>query len=155
MQGAPICKRVLNIASHVVHGHVGNCATTFPMQLHGFTVNCVNSVQFSNHTGYKNGFKGQVCSGDDVVALIDGLDQNGLLEGYSHMLTGYIGSATFLDAIDGIVDRVKAKNPNLKYVCDPVLGDVENGVGKLYVPEELINLFRTKIIPKSFMITPN
>lgn len=115
----------------------------------------MNSVQFSNHTGYKNGFKGQVCSGDDVVALIDGLDQNGLLEGYSHMLTGYIGSATFLDAIDGIVDRVKAKNPNLKYVCDPVLGDVENGVGKLYVPEELINLFRTKIIPKSFMITPN
>jgi pyridoxine kinase len=94
------------------------------MQLHGFTVNCVNSVQFSNHTGYKNGFKGQVCSGNDVVALIDGLDQNGLLEGYSHMLTGYIGSATFLDAIDGIVDRVKAKNPNLKYVCDPVLGDV-------------------------------
>jgi|TARA_B110000285_G_C14869985_1_gene488685 pyridoxine kinase len=65
-----------------------------------------------------------VCSGDEVVALIDGLDQNGLLEGYSHMLTGYIGSATFLDAIDGIIDRVKAKNPNLKYVCDPVLGDV-------------------------------
>jgi len=23
--------RVLNIASHVVHGHVGNCATTFPL----------------------------------------------------------------------------------------------------------------------------
>ena len=71
------------------------------------------------------------------------------------MLTGYIGSATFLDAIDGIVDRVKAKNPNLKYVCDPVLGDFQNGVGKLYVPPELIDLFRTKIIPKSFMITPN
>ena len=71
------------------------------------------------------------------------------------MLTGYIGSATFLDAIDGIVDRVKAKNPNLKYVCDPVLGDFQNGVGKLYVPQELIDLFRTKIIPKSFMITPN
>jgi pyridoxine kinase len=50
-------KRVLNIASHVVHGHVGNCSTTFPLQLHGFTVNSINSVQFSNHTGYKS-FKG-------------------------------------------------------------------------------------------------
>jgi pyridoxine kinase len=71
------------------------------------------------------------------------------------MLTGYIGSATFLDAIEGVVDRVKDKSPNLKYVCDPVLGDVENGVGNYYVPEELVGLFRTKIIPKSFMITPN
>jgi pyridoxine kinase len=50
--------RVLNIASHVVHGHVGNCATTFPLQLNGFTVNSINSVQFSNHTGYKNFPKG-------------------------------------------------------------------------------------------------
>jgi len=59
-----------------------------------------------------------------VVSLIDGLEENGLLKGYSHMLTGYIGSATFLDAIDGIIDRVKAQSPSMKYVCDPVLGDV-------------------------------
>lgn len=92
MQSTANIKRVLNIASHVVHGHVGNCATTFPMQLHGFQVNAVNSVQFSNHTGYKQGIKGKVLSGDDVTELIDGLDMNGLLDNYSHMLTGYIGS---------------------------------------------------------------
>ena len=143
--------RVLNIASHVVHGHVGNCATTFPMQLHGFTVNCINSVQFSNHTGYSNGVKGQVLSGDDVTGLIDGLDKNNLLSGYSHMLTGYIGSATFLEAISLIIDRVKDQNPGLKYICDPVLGDN----GKFYVPEELVELFRAKILPKAHMITPN
>lgn len=62
------------------------------MQLHGFQVNSINSVQFSNHTGYKNGIKGQVLSGDDLKDLIDGLDMNDLLENYSHMLTGYIGS---------------------------------------------------------------
>lgn len=55
--------RILNIASHVVHGHVGNCATTFPLQLHGFEVNCINSVQFSNHTNYENKWKGTVMSG--------------------------------------------------------------------------------------------
>ena len=43
----------------------------------------------------------------------------------------------------------------MKYVCDPVLGDVQNGVAKYYVPEELVDLFRTKIIPKSYLITPN
>ena len=49
------------------------------------------------------------------------------------MLTGYIGSASFLNAISDVVDKVKEKSPDLKYVCDPVLGDD----GKFYVPEEL------------------
>jgi pyridoxine kinase len=86
-----------------------------------------------------------------VIELIDGLEANGLLVGYSHMLTGYIGSATFLEAISSIFDRVKAQNSQLKYVCDPVLGYQS----KFYVPEELVDLFRTKIIPKSYMVTPN
>ena len=114
-------------------------------------MNAVNSVQFSNHTGYKQGIKGKVLSGDDLVELIDGLDMNGLLESYSHMLTGYIGSQTFLKAIANAVERIQEKNPNLKYICDPVLGDN----GKFYVPEDLVEPFKTMIIPKAYMITPN
>lgn len=108
-------------------------------------------MQFSNHTGYRNGIKGKVLSGEDLTELVDGLDNNGLLEGYSHMLTGYIGSETFLKSIANVVDRLIAKNPNLKYVCDPVLGDN----GHFYVPENLVDHFKTLIIPKAFMITPN
>ena len=52
--------RVLSIQSHTVHGYVGNKSAVFPMQLHGFEVDPVNSVQFSNHTGYAGGFRGQV-----------------------------------------------------------------------------------------------
>ena len=143
--------RILNIASHVVHGHVGNCATTFPLQLHGFEVNCINSVQFSNHTNYPNKWKGTVLSGQDVTDLIDGLDANGLLANYTHMLTGYIGSASFLEDIVSIIERVKAANPELRYVCDPVMGDND----KFYVPPELAPLFRDKVIPLAYMITPN
>lgn len=44
-----------------------------------------------------------------------------------------------------------AKSPEVKYVCDPVMGDD----GKFYVPQELVELFKTKIIPKAYMITPN
>jgi len=46
-------RRVLSIQSHVVHGYVGNKSAVFPLQLHGFDVDFINSVQFSNHTGYK------------------------------------------------------------------------------------------------------
>ena len=67
------------------------------------------------------------------------------------MLTGYIGSATFLDAVAQVLERLQAVNPNLKYVCDPVLGDN----GHLYVPGELTQLYRDKIIPRAWMITPN
>lgn len=90
-------------------------------------------------------------TGENLSSLVDGLESNDLLENYSHILTGYIGSATFLNAVSDVVSRIKQKNPDLKYVCDPVMGDT----GKLYVPLELIDLYRTLIVPKAFMITPN
>ncbi len=43
--------RVLSVQSHVVSGYVGNKSATFPLQLLGFEVDAINSVQFSNHTG--------------------------------------------------------------------------------------------------------
>jgi pyridoxal/pyridoxine/pyridoxamine kinase len=43
----------------VVHGYVGNKSATFPLQLRGFEVDPVNSVQLCNHTAYAT-FKGQV-----------------------------------------------------------------------------------------------
>ena len=46
------------------------------------------------------------------------------------MLTGYIGSESFLNAIAEVVDKIKEKSPDMKYVCDPVMGDD----GKFYVP---------------------
>ena len=44
-------RRVLSIQSHVVHGYVGNRCAVFPLQLLGYEVDFINSVQFSNHTG--------------------------------------------------------------------------------------------------------
>ena len=46
-------ERILSIQSHVVSGYVGNKSATFPLQLLGFETDCINSVQFSNHTGYE------------------------------------------------------------------------------------------------------
>ncbi len=43
---------ILSIQSSVAHGHVGNSAAVFPLQRMGFGVWPVNTVHFSNHTGY-------------------------------------------------------------------------------------------------------
>lgn len=143
-------RRVLSIQSHVVHGYVGNKSATFPLQVLGFEVDAINSVQFSNHTGYKT-IKGQVLQEKELGDLFEGLEANNLLQCYSHLLTGYIGNESFLRRISYIVKKLRQINPNLVYVCDPVMGDN----GKMYVPEELLPIYREEIIPLADIITPN
>ena len=72
--------RVLSIQSHTVHGYVGNKSAVFPLQLLGFDVSPINSVQFSNHTGYKGGVRGDVVDGEGLGRLVEGLEANGLME---------------------------------------------------------------------------
>ena len=144
--------RVLSIQSHVVHGYVGNKSAVFPLQLLGVEVDPVNSVQFCNHTGYAAGVRGDVLQGDQLRALVDGLGANGLLAGYTHLLTGYIGSPSFLRAVvDALVAMRAANAPEaVAYFCDPVLGDG----GKLYVPEALVEIYRDDVVPLATVRTP-
>jgi pyridoxine kinase len=141
--------RVLSIQSHVISGCVGNKAAIFPLQLLGFDVDFINSVQFSNHNGYPY-VKGTAVSGNELKEMVNGLHLNGLLN-YDYLLTGYIGSETFLDSILEVLDSIKSVNPLFRYICDPVLGDN----GKYYVPKPLVNLFAEKVISRAYMITPN
>ncbi|RAL46621.1 unnamed protein product [Cuscuta campestris] len=141
--------RVLSIQSHTVQGYVGNKSAVFPLQLLGYDVDPINSVQFSNHTGYPT-FKGQVLNGDQLWDIIEGLEANNLLY-YTHLLTGYIGSVSFLEKVLQVVDKLRAINPELVYVCDPVMGDD----GKLYIPLELVSVYRKKVVPVASMLTPN
>ncbi|KAF6775768.1 hypothetical protein AHF37_04915 [Paragonimus kellicotti] len=159
--------RVLSIQSHVVHGYVGNRSATFPLQVLGIEVDYINSVQFSNHTGTLScpirilvwftlsylGYpcvKGQVLNATDLKELYAGLKANGLHR-YTHVLTGYVGSAGFLEAVGEIIRDLKQDFPTVKYYCDPVLGDS----GELYVPAELIPIYKEKILPLADVILPN
>jgi len=146
--------RVLSIQSHVVHGYVGNKAAVFPLQLLGFDVDIVNSVHFSNHTGYPNGFEGDVLDGDQLKTILEGLKRNGLLENVGHVLTGYIGKETFLRGVIDVLQTLRnlsTEGKRVRYVCDPVLGDS----GKFYVPQSLVAIYRDEVIPLADVVTPN
>jgi len=145
------CERVLSIQSHVVSGYVGNKSATFPLQLLGFEVDAINSVQFSNHTGYPAGVRGQVLDDAQLQELIDGLDANNINK-YSHIINGYIGSKSFLTKLGEVVSHLKAVNPDLIYVCDPVMGDTGPG---LYVPQELLPVYQDTILPLADVCLPN
>jgi pyridoxine kinase len=104
--------RVLSIQSHVVHGYVGNRAATFPLQLLGYDVDVVNTVQFSNHTGYKT-TAGTKTSADELNRIFKGLSDNGLNH-YDRVLTGYVPGA---DALAAVESQIRQLRPSL-YLLD-------------------------------------
>ena len=61
--------KILSIQSAVAFGHVGNSAAVFPLQRLGIEVLPVNTVNFSNHTGY-GAWRGSLIAPDDVHDVI-------------------------------------------------------------------------------------
>ncbi|KAF9429569.1 putative pyridoxal kinase [Podila epigama] len=129
----------------MVSGYCGNKAATFPLQLLGFDVDVMNTVSFSNHTGYPS-WTGERATGDQLKELFKGLETNGLAE-YSHLLTGYIGSAQNLTCVAEIIAKLQGRP---FYVMDPVMGDH----GQLYVQPDVIPVYKD-MMKFTKAITPN
>lgn len=71
-------------------------SAVFPLQLLGNEVDIINTVQFSNHTGYSNGFKGTRLQAEECMNIFNGLEANDLLNKTTHILQGYCPSADLL-----------------------------------------------------------
>lgn len=140
--------RVLSVQSHVVSGYVGNKSATFPLQLLGWDVDVLNTVQFSNHLGYGH-HGGSKMTVDHLISCVDGLDANGLLH-YDALLTGFTPGPEGIDALMYCLNRIKAKNPNLIYLVDPVMGDE----GKLYVSPQVPTKYK-ELLKQATIATPN
>jgi len=142
---------ILSIQSWVSYGHVGNAAAVFPLQRLGAEVWAVNTVQFSNHTGY-GAWTGQVFTGEQVSALIDGIAARGALGRCDAVLSGYMGDAGIGEAIVAAQARVRAVNPAVVYCCDPVIGDEGRGV---FVRPGIAEFMRDRAVPAADLTTPN
>lgn len=142
---------ILSIQSWVAYGHVGNASAMFPMQRLGHEVWAVNTVQFSNHTGY-GAWKGQVFSGEAIKDVVDGVADRGVLGTCDGVLSGYMGDASIGEAVLDAVSRVKAANPKALYCCDPVIGDVGRGV---FVRPGIPEFMKARAVVAADIITPN
>lgn len=142
---------ILSIQSWVSYGHVGNASAVFPLQRLGAEVWSINTVQFSNHTGYGH-WTGQVYTGDAVRDLVDGIAARDVLRHCDAVLSGYMGDAAIGEAILHAVARVRQENPAAVYCCDPVIGDVAEGV---YVRPGIEAFLRDRTLPQADIATPN
>ncbi|MDQ6657254.1 MAG: pyridoxal kinase PdxY [Actinomycetota bacterium] len=143
--------RILSIQSSVAYGHVGNSAATFPLQRLGHVVWPVNTVHFSNHTGYGQ-WRGPVVDPADVREVIAGIADRGVLGTVDAVLTGYQGSPGVAEVVLDTVARVRELNPHVVFCCDPVLGDVGRG---FFVQEGIPALMRERMVPAADIVTPN
>lgn len=141
---------ILSIQSAVVAGHVGNCASSFFLQRLGFSVWPVNTVTFSNHPAHGS-HTGRVTPPEEVIALIDGLDQRGLLAHCAAVVSGYLGDAETGPVVLDAVRRVRAQNADALYLCDPVIGDK----GQIYVADGIADFFVTEGVAAADIVTPN
>ena len=142
---------ILSIQSHVAFGHVGNSAAVFPLQRLGHEVWPVNTVQFSNHTGY-GAWRGRAFDAALIDECVEGISDRGVLATCDGVLSGYVGAPDTGAAILRAVKRVKAANPAALYCCDPVIGDVGRGV---FVRPGVPEFFAQSALAAADVATPN
>ena len=142
---------ILSIQSHVAYGHVGNAAAVFPLQRLGHEVWPINTVQFSNHTGY-GAWRGQVFDAKLIDDCVAGIAERDALPTCDGVLSGYVGGADTGAAILRAVAQVKKANPAALYCCDPVIGDVGRGV---FVRPGVPEFFVNSALAAADIVTPN
>ena len=142
---------ILSIQSHVSYGYVGNRVATHALQNLGFEVWCVNTVNFSNHTGYGT-WQGEIFAPDAVQHVVDGIKKVADLSRCQAVLSGYVGDPKVGQVILKAVEDFAAQAPDLIYLCDPVMGDVGRG---FFVKEGILHFFKNLGLQKATIMTPN
>ncbi len=142
---------ILSVQSAVAYGHVGNSAAVFPLQRLGHEVWPVDTVQFSNHTGY-GAWRGRAWDADTLADIIRGIGERGAFARCDAVLSGYLGEVALGEAVLEAAAQAKAANPAALYCCDPVIGDDHSGI---FVRPGLVEFFRDRAIAAADIVTPN
>ncbi|KAK3336569.1 Ribokinase-like protein, partial [Cercophora scortea] len=143
---------LLFLSSPCYKSYVGNKIAVFSMQSLGCDVAALNTVQFSNHTGYRQ-WTGTRVSAQEITDLYQGLKQS-YLDDFDMMLSGYVPGAPALEAVGQIAQELRAKaegDPgSFFWVLDPVMGDN----GTLYVAQDVVPVYKS-LLSHADLILPN
>ena len=141
---------ILSIQSHVVYGHVGHQASTFPLQRLGHEVWALPTVLYSNHLA-KASFTGRKLDAHVIDELVSGLRDLELLSRLDAVLTGYLGDAPTVPVAIAALEIARADRPDVVFACDPVMGDD----GALYVSPALAEAIGRELVPRADILVPN
>lgn len=141
---------VIVISSHVIRGTVGNRAAVFALETLGFPVWAMPTVIMPWHPGHGPSTR-MILPEEEFGRMIDDLIRAPWIGEVKAVLTGYFGNASQPALAARLITALKARNPDLLYMCDPVMGDRQG----LYVPEATAEAIRDHLIPLASLATPN
>ncbi|OMO55567.1 Pyridoxal phosphate (active vitamin B6) biosynthesis, pyridoxal kinase [Corchorus capsularis] len=106
---------------------------------------------FSKLEEVKNGAASNFVIGSSVGDWSGSQHSVSYRSGYPTFKGQVLNGEQLWDLIEGLEANDLLFYTHLLTVCDPVLGDE----GKLYVPEDLVSVYREKVVPVASMLTPN
>lgn len=142
---------VLSIQSQVADAKVGNSAAVFVFERQGVAVIALPSVVFGRRPD-RGAPGGGTVPAAWLYGMLEQLEDAGRLATVDVVLSGYLGAPEHVDVVQDAVRRVRAQNPAARYVCDPVLGDIESG---LYTKPAVALGIKAVLTPAADLLTPN
>lgn len=143
--------KTIIIHSMVSTGYVGSNTISAVLQMGGSEVVIVPTVIYSNHLGHPTVGGGKIPE-DILASIFKGIIELGTINETSTIITGFIGSAEQVKIIAEFVRRTKTVNPEIRYLCDPVMGDINKG---RYVDPEVPHALIQHLVPMADLLTPN
>lgn len=142
---------LVSVQSQLAYGHAGNSAAVPVLRMLGVRVVEVPTTLLSNTPFYPE-VRGRVLPADWLAALLQGLDERGVSARARMLVSGYFGSVANGDAFADWLEARHAAGAAPRYLLDPVIGDTHTGA---YVEPGLEEVFARRLLPLSWMVTPN
>jgi pyridoxine kinase len=142
--------RVLAISSHVARGLVGLTATVPALQWLGHEVWALPTILLASRPGLGRMVR-HAMPAPDLAAMLGALEQDGCWPKLDAVFVGYFADPQAVAVVAEAVARIKAANPEVRVVVDPVLGDA----GRLYVPEPTAQAVCRELVPLADIATPD
>ena len=143
--------KTIIIHSKVASGYVGSNTSALILQINGYDIITIPTVVYSNHLSLPT-FGGGKISDDMFASILKGVLELNIFQQVSTIITGFIGSKEQVVATAHFIKACKKQNPEILYLCDPVMGDIDKGQ---YVPTEIPDAMIEHLIPLADILTPN
>ncbi len=142
---------ILTISSQVTCGHVGNSTSVFVLQRMGHNVLPVPTILLSHHAGHKN-FAASKINTSLLSKIVNMIKINEQLPKIDAVISGYMPSEDHVFFTKETLKQIKSQNPNMLYMCDPVIGDYPKGI---YIKPSIAEMIKEHLLPLADIITPN
>jgi pyridoxine kinase len=143
--------KILSFSSQVAFGHVGHSAAVFAWQRLGIDVIALPTIILSNRPDYSR-VAGLPVEPERLAEMLESLHENAMLDGLDAVFTGYMPTAEHVGVITDWLLRLRRQQPDIRVMCDPILGDDPGG---LYVPQSAAEALRDRLIPLAEIVKPN